>query len=76
MRSWKDHAEGFDFVDAGVGAVEKAGDFIEANFAGNPLLERLVEIFVNAPLHLAHAGFGRAAPAAAGARVGGIASVA
>ena len=64
VSSRNNHAYGFDFVDAGVGAVQEAGNFIEANFAGDPLFQGFVEIFVHAPLHLAHARLSRAAPAA------------
>ncbi len=76
MCSWKNHADGLNLVDAGVGAVEEARDFIEADFAGNPLLEGLVEVFVHARLHhLAHAGLGRTTTAASGGRVGRVASL-
>ena len=69
VRTWNNHTDRFDFVDAGVGAVEEAGNFIEADFSGDPLLQGFVQVFVHALLHLAHARLGGTASATARRRV-------
>ena len=69
MRAWNNHADRFDFVNAGVGAVDEAGNFIEADLAGDPLFQGFVQVFVHALLHLAHARLGGTASAAARRRV-------
>jgi hypothetical protein len=69
VRSWNNHTDRFDFVNTGVGAVDEAGNFIEADLSRDPLLKGFVQIFVHALLHLAHARLGGTASAAARRRV-------
>ena len=42
VSSWEYDAYRLDFINAGVGAVEKAADFVEADFARDARLKRLV----------------------------------
>jgi hypothetical protein len=38
MRAWNDDADGFDFVDAGVGTIEESRNAVESYFPADPLL--------------------------------------
>ena len=45
--SGNDDADRFDFINAGIGAVQIARGFIEADFTGDSLFQSLVEIIIH-----------------------------